>query len=92
MTTTTSENKKVTIMDLQKLINVMAAVLLAVGAWWCNTMSTQVQSLQVQITSLNVELAKNYMTRPEIQETLRQINSSLEDIKKALINAQLHGR
>jgi cell division protein FtsB len=67
-------------MDSQKVINALGAVVMAAFGWWCNNIWAAVQSQQQQITQLNIELAKNYAPRVELQQQFDRINAKLDAI------------
>jgi hypothetical protein len=60
----------------QKIINVLVAIMLAVFGWMGNTVWSIVQTQQQQLTQLNIELAKNYMPRVELQQQLDRMTSA----------------
>jgi hypothetical protein len=67
-------------MDQQRIINVLGGIVMGVFGWWCNNIWQTVQSQQQQITQLNVELAKNYVPRVELQQSFDRIFSKLDAI------------
>jgi hypothetical protein len=72
-----SENAKV---QTQKIVNVLVAIMLAVFGWMGNTVWSIVQTQQAQLTQLNIELAKNYMPRVELQQQLDRMTAQLDRI------------
>lgn len=71
-------------MDSQRIINILAGILLASIGWWTNNIWTAVQSTQQQITAVNVELAKNYAPRAELQSQFDRIFTKLDEIQKGI--------
>lgn len=71
-------------MDSQKLVNILAGLLLASIGWWTNNIWSTVQSQQQQITAVNVELAKNYAPRAEMQQQFERIFMKLDEIQKGI--------
>lgn len=69
-------------MDSQKLINMLASVVFAFLAWWSNNIWNTVQTMQQQVTTLNVELARNYVPRAELQNHFDRIEGTLERIDR----------
>jgi hypothetical protein len=67
-------------MDNQTLINGLFSVVGFGVAWWVKSIWAMVQSLQSQVVALNVELAKNYVPRAELQETFNRIFQKLDEI------------
>lgn len=74
------QKKKEVRMDSQKTLNLVIGVLLTGLGWWCNNIWSSVQSQQSQITQLNVELARNYVPRVELQARFDKIDAALERI------------
>lgn len=71
-------------MDTQKALNVLLGVLIAVIGWFANTTYTTVQTQQTQLTQLNIELAKNYVPRAELQSTFDKLFAELSEIRKSV--------
>lgn len=67
-------------LDAQKIINVLGAVVFAIFGWLGNNVWQSSQSQQAQITQLNIELAKNYMPRVELQDQLNRMSMKLDTI------------
>lgn len=64
----------------QRVLNLLVGVLLTGLGWWCNNIWASVQSQQNQITQLNVELARNYAPRLELQARFDKIDTALDRI------------
>lgn len=82
-------------MEPQLLLNVLIAVAGFCVAWWVRTIQSaqikqqdQMVELMRQISSLNVELAKNYAPRAELEKTFERIFNLLEEIRKEVRHAQ----
>lgn len=69
-------------MDSQRIINVLAGIVFAFLGWWSNNIWQAVQTMQGQVTQLNVELARNYAPRLEMQGNFDRIYSKLDQIDK----------
>lgn len=69
-------------MDSQRIINVLAGLVLAFLGWWSNNIWQTMQTMQMQVTSLNVELARNYVPRVELQANFDHINAKLDAIDR----------
>lgn len=69
-------------MDAQKIINALGGIVFAFLGWWSNNIWSAVQGQQAQITQLNVELAKNYVPRVELQASFDRIFSKLDSIDR----------
>lgn len=67
-------------MNTQHIINALAGIVMAFICWWCNNIWNAVQAQQQQITQLNVELARNYVPRIELQARFDKIDAQLEHI------------
>lgn len=76
------QRQKGPLMDSQKIVNVLGGLVLAFLGWWSNNIWQTVQTMQSQVTNLNIELAKNYVPRAEIQAAFDRIYSKLEVIDK----------
>jgi len=87
-------------MDQQTFNMVMAIItglLTVIGAgigWWLKNLQAtlvsqqaQMVTLMGQISQLNIELAKNYAPRQELQATFDRIFALLEDIRKEVRHA-----
>ena len=69
-------------MDLQKIINVLAGLVFAFLSWWSANIWAAVQSEQMQITAVSVELAKNYAPRAELQAQFDRLFAKLDEIQR----------
>lgn len=75
-------------MDYQVLFNIVMGIaagvmslIVAMMAWWMKTIWAMSVAQQRLIVELQVELARNYIPRQEMQDTLREIFDKLEEIK-----------
>lgn len=66
----------------QRIINVLGGIVLTFLGWWSNNIWQTVQTMQNQVTQLNVELARNYAPRLEMQGNFDRIYSKLDQIEK----------
>jgi hypothetical protein len=65
-------------MEFQPLFNfVGGAILVAVG-WWCKEIWNSVKSLKDDIQTIEVDLAKNYVTKKDIEIRFDRIDATLE--------------
>lgn len=71
------------------LVSGLLSIIAGGVAWWCKSIQTslanqQAQMVQLmgQISTLNIELAKNYAPRAELQGTFDRIFAVLEEIRK----------
>lgn len=71
-------------MDSQKVVNILAGILLASIGWWTNNIWQSVQSQQQQIAAVSVELAKSYAPRIEMQSQFDRIFTKLDEIQKGM--------
>lgn len=70
-------------MDAQTAVSVLIGLVTAGVGWWVKNIWSMVIAQQTQITTLQVELAKNYIPRAEMQDTLKRIFDKLDEIQKA---------
>lgn len=49
-------------------------------AWWVKNIWSMVSSQQQQISALNLELARNYVPRAELQSSFERIFNKLDEI------------
>lgn len=71
-------------MDTQWIINTLFGVVGTGGAWFINNMWRMMQSLQGQVVDLSVQLAKEYITRAEVQRTFESVDKKLDEIQRLL--------
>lgn len=67
-------------LDSQKIINALGALVFGFFGWWGNNIWNSVLSQQQQIAQLNIELAKNYVPRLELQQSFDRIFMKLDAI------------
>lgn len=81
------------------VIQVLVGLVTACLGWWVNGVSKMlneqqkahndtVLQFQKQISDINLQLARDYMPRKELQETLTRIFISLEEIKDSMRTAR----
>jgi hypothetical protein len=68
-------------MDPWQLITILLSLITAGVGWWVRNIWAMVTAQQVQITALQVELARSYMPRAEVQDALRRIFDKLDEIQ-----------
>ena len=67
-------------MEFQSIFNLVGgAILLGVG-WWCREIWDSVKTLKNSLQGLEVDLAKNYSTKSEINARLDKIDDILGKI------------
>jgi hypothetical protein len=71
-------------MDQQTLINGLFGIVGTGVAWWVKNVWDMVRSLQAQVTDLNVNLAKNYVPRVEMESKLDRIMDKLDEIQREM--------
>lgn len=64
----------------QQIINLLLSAVMGFIGWWCNNIWSAVQTQQQQIVQLNVELARNYVPRVELQSRLDKIDETVTRI------------
>jgi cell division protein FtsB len=87
-----AEDQKERRVDAQRIINMLAAIVFGFMGWWSNNIWNTVQVMQSQVTTLNIELARNYVPRAELQANFDRIYSSLERIDKQTRGSRNEGR
>lgn len=68
-------------MDPSTVTTTLLGIVLAGIGWWVRNIWAMVIAQQAQITSLQVELARSYMPRAELQDTLKRIFDKLDEIQ-----------
>jgi hypothetical protein len=83
-------------MNEQQLFNLLVGAVVTLTtlagsgvAWWVSTIWGMVKTLQTQVSSLHVELAKNYAPRAELQSSFDRIFDKLDQIQKELHEARM---
>jgi len=67
-------------MQFQDLFNLVGGAILAAIGWWCREIWDSVKTLKNTIQDLEVDLAKNYSTKSDINSRLDKIDQVLERI------------
>lgn len=67
-------------MQFQDIFNLVGCALLLGVGWWCREIWDSVKSLKNGVQALEVDLAKNYATKSDINSRLDKIDSVLERI------------
>ena len=67
-------------MDWQQIINLCGGAVLCAIGWWCREIWDSVKSLKNSLQDLEVDLAKNYATKQDINARLDKIDDVLERI------------
>jgi hypothetical protein len=71
-------------MDLWQIVTFLLGLIVTGVGWWVKNIWATVMRQQELIVRLQVELAKSYVPRIELQETFMRIFDALEDIRKEL--------
>jgi len=61
------------------LVSMMGSILAAISAWLVNRAVTSIDSLQKQVTALNLEM-KNYVPREEIETKYDKMMVKIEEL------------
>lgn len=69
-------------MEPQKIVNALVAIVMSLISWWGLTIWSNQKEMQSQITTLTVELARNYAPRAEMQSHFDRIENTLERIDR----------
>lgn len=67
-------------MQFQDIFNLVGGALLLGVGWWCREIWDSVKSLKTGLQSIEVDLAKNYATKSDINARLDKIDDVLERI------------
>ena len=67
-------------MQFQDIFNLVGGALLLGVGWWCREIWDSVKSLKTGLQSIEVDLAKNYATKQDINSRLDKIDNVLERI------------
>lgn len=70
------------VLDNAFLINLLFGVVLTGVGWWVKNIWAMVIEQQKMIAALQVELAKNYVPRVELQDTFKRIFEKLDELLK----------
>ncbi len=64
------------------LFSVLLTIIGVCVTWWVNTIWAMVKAQQQEISTLHVELVKNYVPRIEQQHMLDKIFTALDEIRR----------
>jgi hypothetical protein len=67
-------------MQFQDIFNLIGGAILAAIGWWCRELWDSVKRLKDEVQSVEVDLAKNYATKSDINSRLDKIDQVLERI------------
>ena len=67
-------------MQFQDIFNLIGGALLCAIGWWCREIWDSVKRLKDGVQAIEVDLAKNYATKSDINARLDKIDSVLERI------------
>lgn len=67
-------------MDFQTVINSGAAILLAIVSWAAKELWNTLKTLQANFAAFREEVGKEYVTRADFKESLRDLKELLEKI------------
>ena len=71
-------------MDFQHIINAGAGAVLAAIGWFCRQLWDAVNRLKEDLSDLREEIAKDYATRHDLKDALREVKDLLEKINDKL--------
>lgn len=71
-------------MEYQTLINVGAGASLAVMGWFARELWGAVKELRTDLSKLREELARNYVSKDDFKDAMREIRDVLERIENKL--------
>jgi hypothetical protein len=71
-------------MDFQTLINVGAGASLAVMGWFARELWGAVKELRTDLSKLREELAREYISKADFRDAVREIRDVLERIENKL--------
>lgn len=67
-------------MEFQPIFNLVGSALLVGIGWWCKEIWDSVKKLKDLVQAIEVDLAKNYATKSDINQRLDKIDLVLERI------------
>ena len=67
-------------MEFQSIFNLVGGAILCAVGWWCREIWDSVKSLKNSLQDVEVDLAKNYVSKAEINSRLDRIDNILEKI------------
>lgn len=71
-------------MDFQTVINVGAGASLAVMGWFARELWGAVKELRTDLSRLREELARDYITKDDFKDAMREIRDALQRIENKL--------
>jgi hypothetical protein len=75
-------------MDFQTVINVGAGASLAVMGWFARELWGAVKELRTDLSRLREELARDYITKDDFKDAMREIRDALQRIENKLDQKQ----
>jgi antirestriction protein len=75
-------------MDFQTLINVGAGASLAVMGWFARELWGAVKELRADLSRLREELAREYVSKDDFKDAMREIRDALQRIENKLDQKQ----
>ena len=67
-------------MEFQSIFNLVGGAILCAVGWWCREIWDSVKTLKNSLQDVEVDLAKNYVSKAEINSRLDRIDNILEKI------------
>ena len=67
-------------MEFQSIFNLVGGAILCAVGWWCREIWDSVKALKNSLQDLEVDLAKNYSSKAEINSRLDKIDDILAKI------------
>jgi Tfp pilus assembly protein PilF len=71
-------------MDFQTVVNVGAGGALAVMGWFARELWGAVKELRTDLSKLREELAREYITKDDFKDAMREIRDALQRIENKL--------
>ena len=67
-------------MDFQSIFNLIGGAILCAIGWWCREIWDSVKSLKASLKDVEIDIAKNYVSKSDIDARLDRIDQVLERI------------
>ena len=67
-------------MEFQSIFNLVGGAILCAIGWWCREIWDSVKTLKNSLQDVEIDLAKNYATKQDINARLDKIDDVLERI------------
>lgn len=67
-------------------VGMLGSVLGACATWWINRVWNSMDSLQKQVSELNLRVAQNYVPRAELEKNFERLFKAQEDANKLMFD------